>query len=96
MVARGGGGPLFAAPHSPPPLSVSCGGIAGMGQSKCSDAPGGHQACGVLRNASGREGGVVLPQNGSKMNRTRATIKALPTPLPPPSPLRMLMGLLVG
>ena len=39
---------------------------------------------------------IVFPQIGSKMNRTRATIKALPTPRPPLSPLRMLMGLLVG
>src|SRR5947209_3923318 len=35
-------------------------------------------------------GGVVFTQIGSQMNRTRATIKALPTPRPPPSPLRMV------
>ncbi len=29
------------------------------------------------------------PQDGSMRNRTRATIKALPTPRPPPSPLRV-------
>ena len=36
--------------------------------------------------------GRVL-QGVSKMNRTRATVKALPTLHHPPSPLRMLMGL---
>ena len=39
---------------------------------------------------------VVFPQDSSQMNRTRATIKALPTPHPPLSPLRMLMGLVFG
>ena len=42
-------------------------------------------------------GGVlVFLQNVSAMNRARATLKALPTPRPPPSPLRMLMGLFLG
>ncbi len=41
-------------------------------------------------------GVVVFPQDLSEMNRTRATIKVLPTPRPPPSPLRMLMGLVFG
>src|SRR2546421_6206361 len=37
-------------------------------------------------------GVALFPQHGSAMNRTRATIKALPAPHPPLSPLRMLMG----
>ena len=41
-------------------------------------------------------GVIVFVQHGSKMNRTRATIKVLPTSRPPPSPLRMLMGLFFG
>ena len=39
---------------------------------------------------------VVFPQDISERNRTRATIKVLPTPRPPLSPLRMLMGLFLG
>ena len=37
-------------------------------------------------------GGVVFTQNGSKMNWTRAAIKALSTPHPPHPPLRMVRG----
>ena len=35
---------------------------------------------------------IVFLQAVSQENRTRATMKALPTTLHPPSPLRMLMG----
>jgi hypothetical protein len=41
-------------------------------------------------------GVVAFTQGGKQGNRTRATLKALPAPRLPPSPLRMLMGLLVG
>ena len=34
-------------------------------------------------------GVIVFPQDGSQRNRTRATIKALTTPRPPPSPLQI-------
>jgi len=36
----------------------------------------------------------MFPLDGSQMNRTRTTLKALPASHPPPSPLRMVMGLL--
>src|SRR5947209_91117 len=42
--------------HSPTPECVSWWGWRWMGQSKWSDAPGGHQAQGVLQKVSGREG----------------------------------------
>ena len=38
--------------------------------------------------ARGVGGVIVFPQHGCQMNRTRATLKALPAPHRPPSPLR--------
>src|SRR6266702_8663626 len=81
LYGRPRGGGWYSLPDTfrsgPPPLSVS---------------PGGHQASRPLRNVSGREGGVVVfPQGEWQMNRTRATLKALPAPHRPPSRLRWWM-----
>jgi hypothetical protein len=40
--------------------------------------------------------GIVILQGVKQGNRTRATMKALPATLHPPSPLRMLMGFSLG
>ena len=51
--------------------------------------------CGPLGSPAGW-GVAVFPQDVSEMNRTRATLKALPTHHPPLSPLQMLTGLFFG
>jgi hypothetical protein len=52
----------------------------------------------LARLIPSREGGraSVFLQEVSQQNRTRATMKALPTSTPPPSPLRNVMGLFSG
>ncbi len=54
---------------------------------------GGRGAVWAFMVARGVGGVIVFPQHGSQSNRTRANIKAIPTPHRPPSPLRILMSL---